>query len=220
MEEEVGRLEAAILKLFYTIDLTESVYSGVGKLTYPKYCAIINTRAYSLEVCGLQHILELRLVDERRIPNEWRTRVSSRGNNKTSEQQQKNLSYSLDTITRLAIRQRSSACVNPFKASRAASVRGSIAEEGLRGSECTCAVNLWKCKRYLEIIHVQAPPRRDRYSARCWKMPLFLLREVPRRRGKRGKNPFDLPDTSPPASVYDCVSVIGSLCTEKNVWLD
>lgn len=28
-----------------------------------------------------------------------------------------------------------------------------------------------------------------------WKMPLFLLRRVPRSRGKRGKNPFDLAET-------------------------
>jgi len=37
----------------------------------------------------------------------------------TSEQQKKEISCSLDTITRLAIRQRSSAHVNPFKAVRA-----------------------------------------------------------------------------------------------------
>ncbi|KYN19219.1 hypothetical protein ALC57_08396 [Trachymyrmex cornetzi] len=57
------------------------------------------------------------------------------------------------------------------------------------------------------------PPRRDRYSVRCWKMPLFLLREVPRRHGKRGKNPFDLADTSPPGCFLCYLSLFLSFCS-------
>jgi len=71
----------------------------------------------NISLCKWRYVSYVSLSFPCRIPNIRRTRVSSRGNNIGATK--KKISCSLDTITRLAIRQRSSAHVNPFKATRA-----------------------------------------------------------------------------------------------------